>query len=330
MEDEPTQRMVVSSQLEKSGFTVFEASNGSEGIDKWRDHPDIRVVITDLVMPVMDGFDVIQTIRREETRYTYIIVLSGLEDRTSLVKALEYGADDYLTKPVYPDELNLRLKNAGRLIRLEGLDDLVFGMAELTGYRSGETGLHLRRVQEYCQILAEHLLAQQPELNLSRAMVKDIVTASPLHDIGKVSIPDSILHKPGRLTPEEFEKIKPHSTIGGKLLWNLFQKNKSNFLKLAHDITLCHHEKWDGSGYPGALRGKEIPLAARIVALADVYDALTSERCYKNPLSPEEAKSIIRAENGKHFDPVMVESFLACEKKWVEVQDKLRDPLPVG
>lgn len=325
IEDEPIQRQILSSQLQIKGFSVIEAANGEEGLSRWREYPNIRLVITDLMMPIIDGFEVIRTIRAEESRYTYLIVLSSLEDRTSLVQALELGADDYLAKPISPEELNLRLMHGGRLTRLDSMDDLVFGLAELSGYRSGETGQHLRRVQAYCQILGLHLLTEYPELNLTQSLVKDIVNASPLHDIGKVAVPDAILHKPGRLTHDEFEKIKPHASIGGELLWGLYKKNGSNFLKLAYEIAVSHHEKWDGTGYPNGLTGHKIPLAARIMAVADVYDALTTQRCYKEAMSPEKAARIISDGAGRHFDPLMVESFLATRPEWVKINEGMRD-----
>jgi putative two-component system response regulator len=326
IEDEPIQRQILSSQLQINGFSVIEAENGQDGLSRWREYPNIRLVITDLMMPIIDGFEVIRTIRAEESHYTYLIVLSSLEDRTSLVQALELGADDYLPKPISPEELNLRLMHGGRLIRLDSMDDLVFGMAELSGYRSGETGQHLRRVQQYCQILSSHLLAEYPDLNLTQALVKDIVNASPLHDIGKVAVPDAILHKPGPLNREEYEQIKPHASIGGKLLWGLYRKNGSNFLKLAYEIAISHHEKWDGTGYPDGLMGHKIPLAARIMAVADVYDALTSHRCYKEALPTEKAAKIISDGAGRHFDPLMVEAFTATRENWPKVAEELQDP----
>ncbi len=326
IEDEPIQRQILSSQLQINGFSVIEASNGQEGLTRWREYPNIRLVITDIMMPEVDGFEVIRNIRAEESHYTYLIVLSSLEDRASLVQALELGADDYLSKPISPEELNLRLMHGGRLIRLDSMDDLVFGLAELSGYRSGETGQHLRRVQAYCNILARHLLTEHPELKLTQVMVKDIVNASPLHDIGKVAVPDNILHKSGPLTHDEFEKIKPHTSIGGKLLWGLYSKNGSNFLKIAYEIAIGHHEKWDGTGYPKGLMGQQIPFAARIMAVSDVYDALTSKRCYKEAMSTEKAARIISDGAGRQFDPLIVESFWETRDEWLTINEELRDP----
>lgn len=323
LEDEATQRHMLVNQLQRLGYEPLQAENGEEGLKLWCEEPDIRLIITDLMMPKIDGFEVIETIRQEEHRYNYIIVLTALEDRKSLIRALEIGADDYLHKPVLPDELKLRLDGANRLIRLEGFDDLTFGLAELAEKRSNETGMHLRRVQEYCLILGEYLRKNYPSLRLNNPTVKDISTVSILHDIGKVGIPDSILHKPDRLTEKEFELMKTHTTIGGELLKGLYQKNSSSFLKIAYELTIGHHEKWDGSGYPEGLAGEEIPLPARIMALADVYDALTSRRCYKDVFPSERAKSIIESESGKQFDPLLVEAFLTTEDEWIKVQSEL-------
>lgn len=146
-----------------------------------------------------------------------------------------------------------------------------------------------------------------------------------MHDIGKVATPDHILLKPGKLTDEEFEIIKEHSAVGGQILQQLYKSNGSLYLKLAYEITMYHHEKYDGSGYPEGLAGEDIPIAARIMALADVYDAMTSKRCYKDAYSHEKVKKIICEERGKHFDPVLVDSFLRLEEQWVEVLEKFAD-----
>lgn len=320
LEDEPTQRRILSGQLEKQGYRVLAAEDGEQGLALWQENPEVRLVITDLLMPNCDGFAVLEYIRGHETHYTYIIVLTGLDDRQSLTRALGLGADDYLLKPVFEQELSLRLQGASRLLRLEGQEELIFAMAELAAYRSGETGSHLQRVRVYCQILAEDLRAHCPELGLTRTMVQDIASVSPLHDIGKVGIPDSVLHKPGRLTDAEYELMKTHTSMGGQILKDLYDKNGSNYLKLAHDIALCHHEKWDGSGYPQGLVGQRIPLAARIMALADVFDALTSKRCYKDIFSFARTKAIMMEERGRHFDPALVDCYLRNEVAMNQVQ----------
>jgi len=325
VEDEITQRRLLSAQLGKQGYTVLEAANGEEGLRLCLDNPDLRLVITDLMMPVMDGFQLIESIREREIRYTYIIVLTALDDKKSIVRALSLGADDYLAKPVFQDELHLRLVGGKRLLQLEGHEELIFSLTKLAAYRSGETGAHLHRVREYCQILGMDLKESQPSLGLSRGAVEEIAKVSPLHDIGKVGVPDSILHKPGKLTATEFDLMKTHAELGGRLLREVYAQTGSSYLFLAYEIAMFHHEHWDGTGYPRGLKGEEIPLAARMMALADVFDALVSRRAYKEPLVFEEAKAIVREGRGKHFDPAVVDSFLRTEAAWREVIAKYEE-----
>lgn len=325
VEDEITQRHLVRLELERQGYEVIEAANGREGMKRCFENSDIRLVVTDLQMPDMDGFQLIEAIREKETHYTYIIVLSVLDDRDSIVRALSLGADDYLFKPVFHDELNLRLLGAMRLLKLEGQEELIFAMAKLAAYRSGETGSHLHRVREYCKILALDLVESQPSLGMTRNLAEEIANVAPLHDVGKVGIPDSVLHKPGKLTKEEFELMKTHTTVGARLLNEIHEQTSSPYLHLAYEITMSHHERWNGKGYPDGLRGEDIPLSARIMAVADVFDALVSCRSYKEAFPCEKATAIIEAEKGEHFDPVVVEAFLRHEKKFVAVVEKYQE-----
>lgn len=332
IEDSKAQRLFLRDKLIEQDYEVVEAADGKEGLSLCLANPDIRLVITDLMMPELDGYEFIKAIREKEIRYTYVIVVTSLEDKDSIVRALSLGADDYLTKPVFQDELNLRLKSAKRLLKLESQDELVLGLATLAGYRSGETRTHLLRVREYCRILAFELIDCCPELQLSRNWAEEVANVSPLHDIGKVGIGDSILHKPGKLNHLEFELIKTHTTIGGDLLDEIYEQTQSSFLMLAYEITLFHHERWDGKGYPRGLDAENIPFAARIMALADVFDALVSKRCYKEAYSFEKAKSIILEEKGKHFDPLVVDAFLKCEEEFLDVTKRYteeNDVIPV-
>lgn len=325
VEDEPTQRRLLRAQLEKQGYAVLEAGNGEEGVQLCLDNPDLRLVITDLMMPVMDGFRLIEAIREREMRYTYIIVLTALDDKNSIIRALSLGADDYLSKPVFQDELHLRLAGGMRLLRLEGHEELIFSLTKLAAYRSGETGAHLHRVREYCRILGTDLMENQPSLGLSRSTVEEIAKVSPLHDIGKVGVPDSILHKPGKLTATEFELMKTHAELGGRLLREVYAQTGSSYLFLAYEIAMYHHERWDGSGYPRGLKGEEIPLPARMMALADVFDALVSRRSYKEPFDFDEAVAVVQESKGGHFDPALVESFLRTTAAWRAVIAKYEE-----
>ena len=229
IEDSSAQRLYLRDKLTEQGYEVYEASDGKEGLQTCFANPDIRLVITDLMMPELDGYDFIKAVRKKEIRYTYIIVVTSLERKDSIVKALSLGADDYLSKPICEEELVLRLESGKRLLKLESQDELVLGLAVLAGYRSGETRSHLLRVREYCRILAFELVNCCPQLQLNRNWAEEVANVSPLHDIGKVGIGDSILHKPGKLNAEEYELIKTHTTIGGDLLNEIYEQTQSTF-----------------------------------------------------------------------------------------------------
>lgn len=324
-DDDYAQRLILRVTLEKDGYIVFEAENGAQAIEILSDEPDIRLLLTDLAMPTMDGYELIKHIRNTSLRYIYIIVLTSMDDRESLLKALSLGADDYLIKPVYSDELKLRLESGMRLLKLESQEELIFSMAKLTEYRSEETGYHLERVSHYTRILARDLSREKPSLRLTTSLADEISRVSPLHDIGKVAIADHILHKPGKLSWEEFEIMKSHTTIGGKMLKEIYENTRSPYLWLGYEIAMFHHERWDGNGYPCGLVGENIPIASRIMAIADVYDALTSERSYKKALPHETAKKIIIEGRGVHFDPDVVDSFLRLEPQWLKIKERFKD-----
>ncbi|MFP4030835.1 MAG: HD domain-containing phosphohydrolase [Desulfococcaceae bacterium] len=325
VDDDRSQRFILRTHLEGTGLTVWEAGNGVEALERLAEDNDIRFLVTDLLMPEMDGFELIERVRRRGLRYIYVIVMTSMEDRKSLIQALSAGADDYLNKPIFPDELRLRLQSGLRVLRLEGQEELILSMAELSEFRSEETGYHLKRVSHYTRILARDVADHYPEYELTRSGAEEISLVSPLHDIGKVAIPDRILHKPGKLTAEEWEIMKTHATIGGNLLRKIYDKTGSPYLWFAHQIAMYHHERWDGNGYPEGLRGEAIPMPARIMAVADVYDALTSERCYKAAFSHEKARSILLEGAGDHFDPKLIDAFQRQEKAWLEIKERFRD-----
>ncbi len=325
VDDDPAQRMLLNMCLEMGDYAVIEANNGEEAFTILEKEPDIRLVVTDLDMPVMNGFDLISKVRESDLRYRYLIVLTSSEEKESLVNALSLGADDYISKPVRPDEMRLRIEGGIRLLRLEIQEELILSMAKLAEYRSDETGYHLERVQFYTRTLARDLSNKHPQLKISTQQAEEFARVSPLHDIGKVAIPDSILHKPDQLTTEEFELMKNHASIGGQLLKDIYTKTGSPYLRVAYEAAMYHHERYNGKGYPEGLKGEEIPVVARIVALADMYDAMTSERCYKIPFSHEKAKNIILVERGEHLDPKMVDSFLAMEDEWLAIRERFKD-----
>ena len=325
VEDDDSQRLLLSMALEAEDFSVFRARDGWHALQLLEDDPEIRYVITDLSMPKMDGLELIRRIRGSERRYTYIIVLTNLDNRDSVIQALRLGADDYVTKPFFHDELVLRLTAGQRLLRLESQEELILSMAKLAEYRSQETGFHLERVKSYTRLLAMDLQAEHPELGLSVPLADEIARVSPLHDLGKVSVADHILHKPGPLTAEEFRLMQQHTVFGGSILLELYEKTQDNYLLVAYQVAMYHHEKWDGSGYPQGLREDAIPVAARIVALADVYDAVSSRRCYKEQMDHQRAREIILAGRGSHFDPRIVASFERQEKAWLAIREEYAD-----
>lgn len=325
VDDSPVIRAQLSRSLNREGFEVLEAENGIEALKVYDTCPDLRFIITDLQMPEMDGYELIQVIRQKQVHYIYIIVITGMSESGTVIKALSRGANDILTKPIRSEELYLRLQGGRQLLRLETQSELIFSMAKLADYRSEETGLHLDRVREYTFFLGHYLAKHHPEMGVTASLANEISKVSPLHDIGKVGVADSILNKPGGFTDEEFEIMKDHTSIGGELISEIYIKTKSLPMRLAFEITMYHHERWNGQGYPAGLSGNGIPVAARIMALADVYDAMTTERVYKKAFDHEKAKSIIAQESGAHFDPCIVNAFLAIESKFEELKENLKD-----
>jgi putative two-component system response regulator len=314
-------------QLVARGFEVQIASDGESAIERLRLFSP-RFIICDLELAGLSGIELCQKVRqRPSTQYTYFILLTTRTDAESVRASLDSGADDYLSKPFSFEELELRLETGKRLLTFEGRDMMIFSLAKLAESRDEDTGKHLERMREYSRAIACELMTWEKfEAAIDAQFVDLIYLTSPLHDIGKVGIPDSVLLKPGKLTAEEFEIMKRHTLIGGATLQASAEAYpEASFLQMALDISLKHHEKWDGSGYPFGLRGEEIPLSARIVALADVYDALTTKRVYKPAMSHEEASQIIRDSSGFHFDPDIVQAFFNIEPQVREIQASLDD-----
>ncbi len=325
VDDAPIQLKLLRTHLEDDGFTVIEACNGTEALKIIDTTPDLHLMVTDINMPDMNGYELIQAVRDKAQLALYIVVITQLTDEETPVTSLRLGANDFLTKPVRYKELCLRLRNGLHVVRLESQDELIFSMAQLADHRSPETGRHLDRVQNFTRLLGRQLIKSHPELGMTENIAQDISRFSPLHDIGKVAIPDSILKKQGKLTEKEFKIMQDHAKIGGELISTILRKTASRSLRLAYELTMYHHEKWDGTGYPIGLAGIDIPISARIMALADVYDALTCERVYKKAFSREEARSIIVGSAGSHFDPIVVEAFEVLEERFHELRQRLRD-----
>jgi putative two-component system response regulator len=318
--------------LTSAGHQVDAAENGIEALAMICDGSH-RLVISDWMMPEMDGLELCRRVRSEHLpSYVYFMLLTARNGIESAVEGLSAGADDFLTKPFDPDELRVRVRAAERVLSLETRDVAIFALARLAESRDPETGAHLERVRTYARIIARHL-AKQPafQSEVTGEFVRLIYLTSPLHDIGKVGIPDSVLLKPGRLSDREFEIMKTHTTIGADTLNAAVQQFPDvAFLRMGRDIALTHHERYDGSGYPGRMLGNQIPLSGRIVALADVYDALTSKRVYKQAFAHEVSRGLLVDEAGKHFDPRIVEAFVANEDEFSAVRERFAEAEPVA
>jgi putative two-component system response regulator len=309
--------------LTDAGHQVRHAANGREALDLIR-QGWARLVVTDWDMPEMNGVELCRAIRGGDLPgYVYIILLTAHNRVEEKVAGLAAGADDFIAKPFNPDELIARVGTAERVLSMETREVAIFAMAKLAESRDPETGAHLERVRSYSRALAQSLAKMNlfPE-TINAEYIRLLYQTSPLHDIGKVGIPDTVLLKPGRLSDREFEMMKVHTTIGADTLdAALKQFPGVAFLEMARDIALSHHERFDGSGYPRGLQGDAIPLCARIVTLADVYDALTSKRVYKDAFSHDVAREIICNEVGTQFAPPIVEAFKESESAFISIRN---------
>ena len=322
---------ILEAALASDGHEMIRATNGLAALNILQ-HERIQLVISDWMMPGMSGIDLAHKVRdASASLYTYFILLTSRTDKADLLKGLDAGADDFIIKPFDPMELRLRLKVAQRMLALETHQLTIFALAQIADTRDNETGNHLVRIREYSRILAQQL-ADSPELNLKLPVdfAELIYLTSPLHDIGKVGIPDCVLLKPGRLDDSEFAVMKTHAYLGGQTLSAaLEQFPDAAYLQMASDIAMYHHERYDGKGYPMGLADEDIPLCARIVSVADVYDALVSRRVYKQAFSHEIARSLILEGRGTQFDSRVVDAFMANETDFESISVQYSDAPPV-
>jgi putative two-component system response regulator len=329
VDDQELNLRVMQAMLGPLGYQVDMARAGQEALDAVRRNPP-DLILMDVMMPVLDGFETTRRLKGDPTtRHIPIVMVTALTEVEDRVRALEAGADDFLSKPVEKSELRARARS---LLQVKAYHDhmlnyqheleaevakrthdlrLAFGrlrgayldtimrLSRAAEYKDEDTGSHITRMSHICAAIAR-------KMGLNDSTVEHLLYASPMHDVGKIGIPDSILLKPGPLNPEEWEIMKQHTVIGAGILTGA----ESGFLRLAEVIALTHHERWDGTGYPRGLKGKAIPLAGRIAALADVFDALTSVRPYKPAFSIEKSLAIINEGDGSHFDPQVVRAFL--------------------
>ncbi len=344
VDDEDVLRHFYQELLAREGYIVDTAKSGSEALRKiFRTLPDL--VILDVMMPDGDGFTVCKQIKsHESTKDIPVIIATALQDKESLLSGLKAGADEFLSKPLDPTELSLRVKNILTMKeyydqikhyeqelerevmeRTKELDqalrqleaahlNTIYRLSRAAEYKDELTGKHIRRIGLYSGIIAR-------EVGLSEEDIKVITQSAPLHDVGKIGIPDDVLLKPRRLSPEEKAVMEQHTIIGGEILGKAWDK----YLQAGEVIALSHHEWWDGSGYPFGLKGDKIPIFGRIVAVADVYDALCAERPYKAAYEPKEALRIMEKEADRHFDPEVFEAFRQKIDEILKIQESLSD-----
>ncbi|THG86453.1 two-component system response regulator [Pseudomonas sp. A-1] len=350
--DDNPNNLVLISNLLKQEYRVKVANNGEAAlrIAGAVEQPDL--VLLDIMMPEMDGYEVCRKLKAEpRLRDIPVIFLTARTAIDDEERGLELGAVDYITKPISPPVMlarlrtHLKLKASADFLRnksafleqevrrrmhevLAVQDVTIEMMASLAETRDNETGNHIRRTQHYVRTLALHL-REHPRFAdfLTAANIDLLFKSAPLHDIGKIGIPDSILLKPGRLDQREFDVMKTHASLGGEAIARAerLAGRPIPFLSIAKDIAYSHHEKWDGSGYPRGLAGDAIPVAARLMAIADVYDALISSRVYKAPMSHEEAVKIIAAGKASHFDPDVTDAFFAAQASFREIAARYAD-----
>jgi len=317
VDDEPTNLRVLRTVLQEQYRLLF-AKSGEEALQLLeKEHADL--ILLDVMMPGLTGFDVCARLKVNPlTCAIPVIFVTALKDEMDETKGFEVGAVDYITKPISPAVVRARVKTHLSLVQAQELKQTRLQVIQRLGraaeYKDNETGLHVMRMSHYAQVLA---LAY----GFSEQKAEDLLHAAPMHDIGKIGIADSILLKPGKLTVEEYQEMQKHPLIGAEIIGDC----ESDLLKMAKAVALYHHEKWDGTGYPFGLSGEQIPIEARIVALSDVFDALTSARPYKQAWTIEATLQHIRAQKGLHFEPVLVDlleqnlqQILEIKQRWAE------------
>jgi len=341
VDDELRNTKLIEAVLQPQGYVIETAASGEEALRALAaTRPDL--ILLDVKLPGMSGFAVAAELKRDpETRQIPIIMVTALDDRASKLTALNSGAEEFLTKPIDVAELTIRTRN---LLRLKQLADLQAGYARMleirvterslkltdsyrdtitalnraASYRDEETGAHVQRISHFCVELAQ-------ALGMSSDFCECIRYASPMHDIGKIAIPDRILLKPGKLSAEEWEIMKTHAELGSKMLEGV----DSPYINMGRDIAMSHHERWDGTGYPKGLAGEETPLSARLMCIADVYDALRSKRPYKDAIDHATTVRIITMGDGRtsprHFDPRVLSAFVAVQSRLRDLYEELAD-----
>ena len=366
--DDTPQNLTVLGELLQPLYRVRAANSGERALRVAHSQPQPDLILLDVMMPGMDGYTVLDQLREaEDTRHIPVIFVTAMDSTQDEQMGLDLGAVDYITKPINPAivlarvKTHLELKQARDRLAQDNqwleqevarrmrenllIQELnIRALACLAEVRDNETGHHIVRTQRYVDLLGRYLRSNPRFAEaLAGTHLDMIAKAAPLHDIGKVGIPDAILLKPGKLTVEEFEMMKNHPVIGAEAISKAMEQALAgsttapeqatgafSFLQVAHEISLGHHEKWDGSGYPAGLAGDAIPVSERLMALADVFDALVSRRVYKPPMTLEQATKIICDGRGSHFDPEIVDAYLACKDQFADIAVRYADPEPAA
>ena len=353
MKDKPV-NLVIDNQLQNielleaqpvsQGYEIIRAANGKDALTIITGN-EIDLMLLDIMMPGMDGFEVIRRVRQgTKTRLLPIILVTALRETEDRIKGIEAGCDDFISKPVDKMELFARvrsllkvkdyndlmlnyrkelesevtarteqLKKALERIKTASLDT-IYRLSVASEYKDKDTGAHIKRMSRYSVAVARRM-------GLDENTIETILYSAPMHDLGKIGIPDQILMKPAILDPAEWKIMKMHTVIGAKIL----QGSDAEFIKSGESIALSHHEKWDGSGYPNGVKGQEIPIAGRIVAIADVFDALTSKRPYKEPFTIEKSLAIVKEGRGTHFDPDVVDAFFDIQEEILNIKKQYNE-----
>ncbi len=347
VDDEEINRVILKG-LFQDEYQIIEAGNGQEAIARIEENQNIVLILLDIVMPIMNGFGVLDYMKAHDLLEKIpVILITGETVIDSDDQAYAYGVADVMHKPFYPHIVKRRGKNIIELYQnkhymqerlkeqeiairaqekkiRESNEFMIDALSSVVEFRSLETGEHIRRIKFFTRILLKYLMKYFPKYGLTPVQVDEIARAAALHDIGKIGIPDAILLKPARLTPEEFEVMKTHTTIGCDVLERFREKQTDEFYKYCYEICRYHHERWDGNGYPDHLVGDEIPISAHIVAIADVYDALVSPRVYKSIYANNIAYDMIMKGECGQFSPDVLECFALAKEDFFNVVEVIK------
>ena len=348
VDDEEVNREILKEMFKDGKYELLEADNGEDAVAKLKNNDRIVLVLLDSVMPIMDGFGVLEYMHGQDMLNDIPVILITSEDALdSEDQAYSYGVADVIHKPFYPHIVKRRSKNIVDLyqhkynmaVRLkeqeaeireqerkirENSEFMIETLSSVVEARSAETGEHTRRIKYFTRIMLKYLMKYYPKYGITQEQVDEISRASALHDIGKIGIPDAILLKPGRLTPEEFEIMKTHTTVGCEILEKSYKDQTSEFYRYSYDICRYHHERWDGKGYPDHLVGDEIPIYTQIVAIADVYDALVSPRVYKSAYANGMAYDMIMNGECGQFAPDVLECFALAKEDFFNIVEVIK------